>query len=153
MKLWLLIRIFVALTEWTLNKNPDTFLCKFYDFIILILTNNDSQKTHVGEREEKALVRHVFSVSFVSFHIMFPLFLCVSALHSSSVFSLLIFLSLVFDIFLRTSYSLFILLLSALKSIAPAPVHLYLLELYRPRCLVKHQDTALVPGIVLPPHK
>lgn len=85
-KLWLLIRIFVDLTEWTLNKNPDMFLCKFCDFIILILTHSGSQKTHAGEREEKAPVRQVFTDSFVSFHIMFPLFLCVSALlHSPSV--------------------------------------------------------------------
>lgn len=79
-------RIFVDLTEWTLNKNPDMFFCKFYDFITLILTNNCSQKTHAGEREEKAPVRQVFPVSFVSFHIIFPFFLCVSALlHSSSI--------------------------------------------------------------------
>lgn len=86
LKLWVLIRIFVDLTEWTLNKTPHMFLCKLCDFIIFILTNNGSQKTHAGEREEKAPVRQVFPVSFVSFRIMFPLFLFVSALlHSWSI--------------------------------------------------------------------
>lgn len=75
------------MTNQSLKNKPGTFLCKFCVFIILSLTHNRCQKTCAGEREEKAPVRQVFPVSFVSFHIMFPLFLCVSALlQSSSIF-------------------------------------------------------------------
>lgn len=103
------------MTDWCLKEYPGMFLCKFCDFLILNLTHNRCQKTHAGEREERAPVRQVFPVSLLVFRIMFPLFLCVSALlHSSSILLFFLFLYfLVFDIFLPPLYSLFVLSLSA----------------------------------------
>lgn len=133
MKLWLLLRIYVGVTDWSLQKNPGMFLCKFCDFIILSLTHNRGQKTHAGEREEKAPVKQVFPVFFVSFQYHVSLVsVCVSSfplfLHSLSSFRSFV----VFDIFPPPSYSLFALQLSALESITPASVHFYLLDLHFP---------------------
>lgn len=152
MKFGYWLGFFVDLTEWTLNKNPDMFFCKFYDFIILILTNNGSQKTYAGEREENAPVRQVFPVSFVSFHIIFLLFLCVLALfHSSSIPFLFNFS--VSCLWCFPPYLIF--------PVCPPPFwfeeHLsstnafVLLDLYRHRWLVKHQDTALMPALLCLP--
>lgn len=154
MKLWLLLRIYVGVTDWNLKKNRGMFLCKFCDFIILSLTHNRGQKTHAGEREEKAPVKQVFPVFFVSFQYHVSLVsVCVSSfplfLHSLSSFRSF----LVFGIFPPPSYSLFTLQLSALESITPVSVHLFLLDLHGPRWLVKCQDTALLPGMALPPHE
>lgn len=134
MKLWLLLRIYVGVTDWNLKENPGMFLCKFCDFIILSLTHNRGQKTHAGEREEKAPVKQVFPVFFVSFQYHVSLVsVCVSSfplsLHSLSSFRSFP----LFGIFPPPSYSLFALQLSALESITPASVHLYLLDLHGPR--------------------
>lgn len=96
-----------------------------------------------------------FSLSLLLVFLSCFLCFCVCQLLSTlpQFFSFFISLSLVFDVFLPTSYSLCALLIFALKGIAPARVHLYLLDLSRPRWLVKHQDTALMPAIALPPHK
>lgn len=91
------------------------------------------KKRHLYGRFSLSLVLVFISCSLVSMCVSSsPLFL------RSSLFSFHFFL--VFDVFLLPSYFLFALLLSALESITPASVHLYLLDLHRPRWPVKGQD-------------